>query len=229
MTLTIQWADQHDFQTLLKRSEIEDKPVLLDLHSPQCRDCASHDRNIYSDPSIARDVMAYTLPVRVPTTDPDRASTDIINNHIYIWSPTIQLLAPGQTRYHEWNGAPRRTRLSVGYESVFHDTPGHLTPGSFKAQFLVARGKEALRKKKFRNAVRLFDEAIARHRKEVCGRTSDAVLGVPECRFAVVGLPGSPGQRLAHRFPCCAQARSYQGRVVGMHHERIVGANCKRL
>ncbi|MFE3317517.1 DinB family protein [Nocardia sp. NPDC059195] len=164
--MTIQWADQHDFQDLLKRSEIEGKPVLLDLYSPECSGCTGHDRNIYSDPSIARDIMTHTLPVRVPTTEPDRASTDIINNHIYIWSPTIQLLAPDQTRYHEWNGAPRRTRLSVGYESVFHDTPGHLTAETFKAQFLVARGKEALRKKKYSKAIQLFDEAITRHHKD---------------------------------------------------------------
>lgn len=162
-TLAIKWADQHDFQALLKRSEIEDKPVLLDLHSPECSGCTGHDRSIYSDPEIARDVMEYTLPVRVVTTNPDRASTEIINNHIFIWSPTVQLVAPDQTRYHEWNGAPRRTRLSVGYQSVFHDTAGHLTPESFRAQLLVGRGKASLRKKKYGEAIRLFDEAIARH------------------------------------------------------------------
>ncbi len=162
-TLKIQWASQHDFHALLKRSEVEDKPVLLDLHSPECSGCVNHDRSIYSDLDIVRDVTEYTLPVRVGTTAPDRSSTEIINNHIYIWSPTIQLLAPDQTRYHEWNGAPRRTRLSVGYQTVFHDTPGHLTPDMFKAQFLVARGKAALRNKKFSKAIGLFDEAIARH------------------------------------------------------------------
>ncbi len=161
--LKIQWADQREFHALLKRSEMEDKPVLLDLHSPECSGCINHDRNIYSDPDIARAVAEYTFPVRVITTDPDRASIDIINNHIYIWSPTIQLLAPDQTRYHEWNGAPRRTRLSVGYQTVFHDTPGNLTPDMFKAQFLVARGKAALRNKKYGRAVSLFDEAIARY------------------------------------------------------------------
>ncbi|MGQ4728565.1 MULTISPECIES: DinB family protein [Streptomyces] len=161
--MAIKWANQHDFQTLLERSDIEDKPVLLDLHSPECSGCSGHDRSIYSDPEIARDVMEHTLPVRVVTTNPDRASTEIINNHIFIWSPTVQLLAPDQTRYHEWNGAPRRTRLSVGYQSVFHDTAGHLTPETFRAQMLVGRGKASLRKKKYGEAIRLFDEAIARH------------------------------------------------------------------
>ncbi|WP_327138901.1 DinB family protein [Nocardia sp. NBC_01327] len=162
-TLIVQWANQHDFHTLLKRSEVEDKPVLLDLHSPECSGCRGHDRDIYSDSDVARDIAEHTFPVRVVTTAPDQAATDIINNHIYIWSPTIQLLAPDQTRYHEWNGAPRRTRLSVGYQTVFHDTPGHLTPESFKAQLLVGRGKAALRKKKHGESIRLFDEAITRH------------------------------------------------------------------
>ncbi|MGF6884932.1 hypothetical protein ABIA39_008577 [Nocardia sp. GAS34] len=164
--LKIQWANQRDFHTLLRRSDAEDKPVLLDLHSPECSGCVTNDRTIYSDPEIACTVMEHTFPVRVVTTDPDRASTDIINNHIYIWSPTIQLLAPDQTRYHEWNGAPRRTRLSVGYQSVFHDTPGHLTPETFKAQFLVARAKAALRTKKYGTAISLFDDAIARYPRD---------------------------------------------------------------
>jgi hypothetical protein len=163
MPQTVQWYGPREFSRLLSRSAEESKPVLLDLHSSDCSGCRNHDEFIYSNPTIAQEIVEHTLPVRVVTQDPDRTSTDIINNHIFIWSPTIQLLAPDATRYHEWNGAPRRTRLSVGYQSVFHDTPGHLTPELFHAQLLVARGKAALRTNKFREAMGLFSTVVERY------------------------------------------------------------------
>jgi hypothetical protein len=163
MAQAVRWHGAHEFSQLLSRSADEGKPVLLDLHSPECSGCGNHDQSIYSNPAIAEQIEKYTLPVRVETTNPDRTSTDIINNHIFIWSPTIQLLAPDGTRYHEWNGAPRRTRLSVGYQSVFHDTAGWLTPELFEAQLLVARGKAALRKQKYREAMGLFAATVEQH------------------------------------------------------------------
>jgi len=159
--VTVHWATQNEFHDLLKRSELEGKPVLLDLHSDDCSGCSEHDRSVYTDSRVAQEIAEHTMPVRVQTTNPDRASTEIINNHIFIWSPTVQLLAPDATRYHEWNGAPRRTRLSVGYQTVFHDTPGHLDADSFLAQLRVGRGKAALRQAKYGEAIRLFDEVAA--------------------------------------------------------------------
>jgi tetratricopeptide (TPR) repeat protein len=147
----------------MSRSADEGKPILLDLHSPACSGCRNLEQAIYSNPAVAQEISDYTLPVRVPTENPDKASTAIIDKHIFIWSPTIQLLAPDGTRYHEFNGAPRRTRLSVGYQTVFHDTPGHLTPELFRAQLTVARGKAALRKKQLEEAIRLFNAVIKRY------------------------------------------------------------------
>lgn len=163
MSQAFQWSGPQEFSQLLSRSADEGKPVLLDLHSPECSGCTNHDTTIYSHPLISQDIADHTLPVRVTTTNPDRASTDIINNHIFIWSPTVQLLAPDATRYHEWNGAPRRTRLSVGYQTVFHDTPGRLTPETFHAQLLIARGKAALRTQKYREAMHLFSDTMTRY------------------------------------------------------------------
>lgn len=160
MTATLQWASAQEFPRVLSRSVENGKPVLLDLHSPRCSGCRNHDRNIYSNPMVAAEIAEHTLPVRVSTDNPDRASTAIIDKHIFIWSPTIQLLASDATRYHEFNGAPRRTRLSVGYQTVFHDTPGHLTPELFHAQLRIARGKAALRTNDHREAARLFDSVI---------------------------------------------------------------------
>lgn len=163
MPQTLQWSGPNEFARLLSRSAEEGKPVLLDLHSPECSGCRNHDQIIYSNPTITQEITDHTLPIRVITKDPDQASTDIINNHIFIWSPTVQLLAPDGTRYHEWNGAPRRTRLSVGYETVFHDTPGQLTPDLFLAQLTVARGKAALRTQHLDEAIRLFRAAVDRY------------------------------------------------------------------
>jgi hypothetical protein len=163
MAATVQWASAREFSQLLSRSAEEGKPVLLDMHSSECSGCRNHDATIYSNPLVAREIAEHTLPVRVQTHNPDQANTAIIDNHIYIWSPTVQLLASDATRYHEFNGAPRRTRLSVGYQTVFHDTPGHLTPELFHAQLRVARGKAALRTNDHREAMRLFDSVIRQY------------------------------------------------------------------
>lgn len=171
MPQALQWYGPNDFSRLLSRSAEEGKPVLLDLHSPDCPGGRNHDATIYTDPVISKEIADHTLPVRVVTQNPDRTSTDIINNHIFIWSPTIQLLAPDATRFHEWNGAPRRTRLSVGYQTVFHDTPGHLTPELFHAQLLVARGKAALRTNNLREAAGLFTTVTQRYPKDTIAVT----------------------------------------------------------
>lgn len=163
MPQAVRWSNARDFQQVLARSAVEGKPVLLDLHSPSCSGCANHERSIYSDPDVVREITEHTLPVRVVTENPDADSTAVINRHIFIWSPTVQLLAPDATRYHEFNGAPRRTRLSVGYESVFHDTPGHLTTDLFQGQLLVARGKAALRGNRFAEAAKLLQSAMVRY------------------------------------------------------------------
>jgi hypothetical protein len=163
MPQALQWSGPSDYTRLLARSAEEGKPVLLDLHSPECSGCRNHDEAIYSNPEVAREIAAHTLPVRVPTTNPDQASTAVIDKHIFIWSPTIQLLAPDGTRYHEFNGAPRRTRLSVGYQTVFHDTPGFLSPDLFIAQLTVARGKAALRTGDYGTAMKLFESVKKRY------------------------------------------------------------------
>jgi len=163
MAATVQWADAHEFSHVLSRSAKEGKPVLLDLHSSVCSGCRNHDETIYSDPAVAGEISEHTLPVRVLTHNPDQANTAIIDKHIFIWSPTVQLLASDATRYHEFNGAPRRTRLSVGYQTVFHDTPGHLTPELFRTQLRIARGKAALRTNNHREAMRLFDSVITQY------------------------------------------------------------------
>lgn len=156
--MTVRWGTQYDFSHALERSRQSGKPVLLDLYSPECGGYSRLEREVYSDAELAAEINSTTTPIRVNTTNPDRVATDIINNHIFIWSPTIQLLAPDATRYHEWNGAPRRTRLSVGYESVFHDTPGRLDKQSFLAQLRLGMGKTALRQQKHQQADVLLSE-----------------------------------------------------------------------
>ena len=157
----ILWGDPTEYADALMRSVSEHKAVLLDLYSSDCEGYRRLEREVYSDPEVVAEVEKHTIPLRVPTTNPDRVSTEVINRHIFIWSPTVQLLAPDATRYHEWNGAPRRTRLSVGYKSVFHDTPGRLDKQTFLAQLKVGRGKAALRQKRHAEATRLFDEVIS--------------------------------------------------------------------
>jgi tetratricopeptide (TPR) repeat protein len=156
----IVWNEAENYEALLRKSVEINKPILLDLYSENCRGCRSLETDVYGDPKVAELINEYALPLRIFTDKPDRANTNIINNHIYIWSPTVQLLASDGTRYHEWYGAPRQTRYSVNYEQTHHEVDGNLKPQSFLGQFYIGLGKAAIREKSFEKAEKYLSKVL---------------------------------------------------------------------
>lgn len=154
----INWNQANNYDALLNQAAELNKPIFLDLYAEENAGCEKIDKTIYQNPHIAELINHYTLPLRVVTSYPDAISTRIINNHIYIWSPTIQLLAADGTRYHEWYGAPRQTRHSVGYLKTHHEVDGDLNEERFLAQLYIALGKASLRQNNFREACQYFEK-----------------------------------------------------------------------
>lgn len=157
----IAWEKAENYDSILKKSKEIDKPILLDLFSENCKGCMNLEKEVYSNPEIANLINKNALTLRVFTDNPDRSNTTLINNHIYIWSPTVQMLASDGTRYHEFYGAPRQTRYSVCYDKTHHEIDGDLNPKGFVAQFIIALGKRSLKKKEYTEAKKHFQEVIA--------------------------------------------------------------------
>lgn len=154
----INWNYADTYEALLEKSKDIDKPILLDLHSGECSGCQNLEENIYQDPTVVNFINEKTLPLRVFTDNPDQKNTHLINNHIFIWSPTVQLIAPDGTRYHEWYGAPRQTRYSVNYTKTHHEVAGELNCKKFLAQLFIALGKAELRKNNLKSAREYFEK-----------------------------------------------------------------------
>jgi hypothetical protein len=146
-TQTIAWRDHTELGASLDESGIVGKPVLLDLSAPSCAGCMRLEREVYSDPEVISLIDRSVIPVRVTTDSdvPDEAISAIVGRHIFIWSPTVQLLSPKETLYHEFTGAPRHTRLDMGYTRVHHDVAGDLSPRAFIAQLELGLAKAALK------------------------------------------------------------------------------------
>jgi hypothetical protein len=191
--MTIQWLNQLDFDMAIRRSRERGQPVLVDFHSPTCSGCQSLEAETYSDPLVIRALTDHVIPLRVVTTEPDAASRRIITHYISISTPSVQLLSPQRTVDHYWRGAPRFTRPSLGYQAVFPETSGHLTPDRFLAQLLLGRGKSALKRGRLDEAIRLLGDVIIQY-------PNDEAATEEAGRWAAMACPPEPvgdGDRMA--------------------------------
>jgi Thioredoxin-like len=164
----IHWLNQHDMGSALQRSCDIGKPVLMDFHDPTCDACITLDRDTYSDPSVIVMITEHAIPLRVVTVEPDRDTAEIINCYISISTPTVQLLTGDGTVCHYWRGSPCQTVLSARQiaqspRRVYLEARGHLPPALFCAQLLIGRGKAALKYGRFDDALRLFEEVLAKY------------------------------------------------------------------
>lgn len=162
-TSSIAWLDPSSMAAACERARREKKPILIDFHAPSCSGCVDLEARIYGDGEVARSIQERVIPLRVVTDEPDRTSTEIICNHIFIWSPSIQMISPERTLYHEFNGAPRHTRLSVGFRTLHHDWEGQLTPVALLAQLTLGLGKAAMKEDRNEEALTFFNEVTERY------------------------------------------------------------------
>jgi hypothetical protein len=142
----IQWFSQFDYDDAILLARRTHRPILLVLHSESSKGCVALDEAVFSQPAAAEKIMRYTVPVRVnvDTKEADPITSFIVGSHIFIWSQTVQLVSPDGDIHHKFLGAPRHTRLDMGYTRVHHDVHGAMSLEDFLAQLQVGLGKEAL-------------------------------------------------------------------------------------
>lgn len=142
MNRAIRWIDQFHYDEAIEESNTTGKPILIDLHSERsvgaCRLVET-----YAENRVSETVSAYTVPVRVhvETKESDPVTSSLVGSHIFIMSPTVQLISGNGDIYHKFLGSPLATRLDLGYTRVHHDIEGHLPPDEFLGQLHVGLGK----------------------------------------------------------------------------------------
>ncbi|HEV2108900.1 MAG TPA: hypothetical protein VGR16_11605, partial [Thermomicrobiales bacterium] len=97
----------------------------------------------YRDPSVIQTINENVIPVQVKTKDPDEAARAVMRRYLQVWTPTILLISPDGSVYHEWSG--------------------YLPPDLYAAHLLLGRGKAALKEERFDVARQLFDEVSNLH------------------------------------------------------------------
>lgn len=157
------WRTQFQYEEAIAEARASGKPILLDLHSASSKGCRRLEAEVFGSADVVAAVMRDTVPVRVhvDSTEPNPITSAIVGSHIFIWSQTVQLVSADGDIYHKFLGAPRHTRLDMGYTRVHHDVDGNLTPRTFLSQMAVGMAKEAL----FRG-----DNALARDRLTALAR-----------------------------------------------------------
>src|SRR6185436_12086337 len=158
------WLSAAHFGHAQDLSQRTGKPILLHFYAESHSGPRELRRILDQEAGL---VQTSTIPVHINTENPSAAERDFINNHIFIWSPTLQLVAPDGSRYHEFNHAPRHTRHSVGYRYTHQEVDGSLTPTKLRSQLKVGLAKQALLTKAFDAAHSRALEVVATADDEV--------------------------------------------------------------
>jgi hypothetical protein len=140
---SVRWTSYRNYTEAKARARKECKPILLDLFAISCSSCLKLEELVYPDPDVVHAINEFTIPVRVETdySEINIERARIIDRHLFICSPTIQLLSCEGVTFHEFADAPRHTRLDLGYRGVHYDLPGRLTPAGFLSQLALGLAK----------------------------------------------------------------------------------------
>lgn len=183
----VEWFTSSDFDKASQLSIATGKPILLDIHSDKNQGCLKVAEVLQND-EIAGLINQHVIPLRVRSEAPSAADTSLINNHIFVWSPTVQLVKSDGSRIHEFNHAPRQTRHSVGYDCTHHEIDGRLDDYRFKAQFLVGMSKWEMRRGNVSEAERFVDQVLADYAEDVLAQKEASNL---KLALQSNGLPGA--------------------------------------
>lgn len=159
----IQWFSQFEYAAAIEAAKSVGLPILLNLHSESSPACRELEATVFADPEVVGKVMQQTIPVRieVDSTEPNPITSSIVGSHIFIWSQTVQLISPDDDIYHKFIGAPRHTRLDMGYTRVHHDVSNSLRVPTFLLQLKLALAKEALAEGRYERATERLTELLA--------------------------------------------------------------------
>ncbi|MFU2510114.1 thioredoxin family protein [Pseudoalteromonas sp. ASV78] len=160
--MSINWLSQNHYEKAMELSKESGKPILIYFHSETCLGCQNIKSNILVEQATLKKVESRTIPVwvEVESDKPDPMISRLVGSHIFIMSPTVQLIDHNGDIYHKFLGAPLHTRLSLGYTKVHHDIFGDLDQHKFNQQLEIGLAKWDMFRKDYGKAVEQFDNIM---------------------------------------------------------------------
>ena len=134
----INWKNSDSFYN--NEHQGSGKPVLLFIHSDQLSCCNELDsllENINNQDSI----LENYFPIRVSSFNPSENDKKLINNHIFVASPVLQVLNHDGSRSHEFSYVPRQTRHSKGYSYTHNENDGVFNEDLVRSQLEIGLAK----------------------------------------------------------------------------------------
>jgi len=164
----IPWLTHDKYDTAIAQSAESGKPILIYFHSSGCTGCRTLAENTLSDKAVIEPILNQTIPVwvEVESDKPDPRISELVGSHIFIMSPTLQLISSTGDIYHKFLGSPLHTRLDLGYTRVHHDIEGELPVNEFLAQLDVAMGKWNLFNNQYATSSQFFNKVLRESKRE---------------------------------------------------------------
>lgn len=134
----INWSNSDDFYQ--GKHHETGKPVLLFIHSERL-DCCNRLDHILEQLNDHLNINDRFFPLKVRSYSPADNDKKLINNHIFVASPILQVLNHDGSRSHEFSYVPRQTRHSKGYSYTHNENSGIFTPELIQSQLEIGLAK----------------------------------------------------------------------------------------
>lgn len=136
-----------------------DKPVLLFVYSERLH-CCKTLAALLDDINSHDKILDNYFPVKVSSFNPSENDKRLINNHIFVASPILQVLNKDGSRSHEFCYVPRQTRHSKGYSYTYNENVGIFNFDLIRSQLNIGLAKYHLFNKNNKEAIRLAEKII---------------------------------------------------------------------
>lgn len=116
------------------------KPVLLLVHNPELAACQALADALESLSQEA-DLIEQFFALKVCSLDPSPNERRLIDRHIFVASPVLQVLNADGSRSHECRYVPRHTRHSKGYRYTHAENSGSFDRQRLETQLRIGLAK----------------------------------------------------------------------------------------
>uniref|UniRef100_UPI00119E1D10 hypothetical protein n=1 Tax=Yersinia massiliensis TaxID=419257 RepID=UPI00119E1D10 len=134
----INWKNADSFYN--NEHHASGKPVLLFIHSDQL-DCCNELDTLLENINSQDNILDHYFPVKVSSFNPSNNDKKLINNHIFVASPVLQVLNHDGSRSHEFSYVPRQTRHSKGYSYTHNENNGRFNQDLVRSQLDIGLAK----------------------------------------------------------------------------------------
>lgn len=134
----IDWKHADDFYANAHRAS--GKPVLLLVHNPELPNSQALAQTLES---LAQEgnLMSQFFALKVCALEPSANERRLIDRHIFVASPVLQVLNPDGSRSHECRYVPRHTRHSKGYRYTHEENGGSFDLQRLESQLRIGLAK----------------------------------------------------------------------------------------